>query len=56
MDPNATLKEIRALLDNNDTQAPDRLDDLERLFDLVEALDGWIARGGYLPDAWKVDR
>lgn len=29
------------------------VDDAERLAELVEALDGWIRRGGFLPDAWR---
>jgi hypothetical protein len=26
----------------------------ERLAELVEALDGWITRGGFLPTQWQV--
>jgi hypothetical protein len=29
------------------------LDDSRRLYDLVEALDGWLTQGGFLPDAWQ---
>jgi hypothetical protein len=55
MDPNATLKELRELaqpteLDKLDTFELGRR--LERMSELVEALDGWLCHGGFLPDAW----
>lgn len=52
MDPNANLEELRRLVrrklyDNNLTPDED-----VRLAELVEALDQWIAGGGFLPTAW----
>ena len=55
MDPNANLAEqrriVERMLDNEEN--PDYLDDAQRLAELVEALDGWITKGGFLPKAWK---
>lgn len=31
----------------------DEPDDLERLADLMEALDEWLSKGGFLPKAWQ---
>lgn len=49
MDPNATLAELRALL------GEDRVwdsDDIDRMAELIRALDGWMSSGGFLPKAW----
>jgi hypothetical protein len=54
-DPNANLAELRSL-------APMILSgsfeahDAERMAELIEALDEWLTKGGFLPDAWKVNR
>jgi hypothetical protein len=47
MDPNETLAAIRREL--ADPAGPDP----GRLSDLVEALDGWLTRGGFPPTAWQ---
>jgi len=58
MDPNATLAEIRRLASaiRSDADAGIGASRLPlrsaRLAELCEALDGWISRGGFLPDAW----
>jgi len=52
MDPNATLKEIREIL--NDRKVADNAD-LDRLADCVEDLDHWLVRGGFLPEPWERD-
>ena len=63
MDSNANLAEQRRIayrLANSDAMADDmtpaRLavfqQDVERLAELVQALDEWISNGGALPDAW----
>lgn len=60
MDPNKTLEEMLALakrLENAmDTEEyPDDLalgEDAEELAALVLALDGWLAKGGFMPGAW----
>lgn len=52
MDPNATLDEIRTLLDRPDW--PYSLPpEFSRLQELVEELDGWLSAGGFLPAAWS---
>lgn len=54
MDPNATLRSIRNMIDDYFSD-PDGTNHVVVLFDLadhVEALDEWITAGGFLPDAW----
>jgi hypothetical protein len=57
MDPNANLKEqkeiVRWLLDTNEENADELSKKAERLANLVEALDEWLSKGGFLPDAWR---
>jgi hypothetical protein len=60
MDPNATLKEMLELAEaiqqeygDTDGNGVDQ-DDANRLAELVEALNGWIMRGGFFPQAWRV--
>jgi hypothetical protein len=67
MDPNANLAEqlrhaktILELVDNcsDDGQySPQQLEafshEAYRLAELVEALDGWIRKGGFLPEGWS---
>ena len=58
MDPTANLNEQRQiaalLLKIHVFMDPDEAVDLgNRLAKLVEALDGWISRGGFLPKSWK---
>lgn len=57
MDPNECLREIRELkmrlLAQDDNEEPHDPIDVARLLELVEALDGWITAGGFLPEAWK---
>jgi len=52
MDPNATLDSIRELFARADTETFD-LADGQTLADLVGALDDWLTKGGFLPDAWE---
>lgn len=59
MDPDANLAEQREILARLAGRATvdavgDGIgfDDLDRLAELVEALDGWLARGGFAPRAW----
>lgn len=59
MDPNANLEELRRLAESmleayedEDSNGIDQ-DDAARLAELVQALDGWITGGGFLPSAWK---
>lgn len=51
MDPNVALREIRLLIRQH------RLIGLNdngfgQLVDRFEALDGWLSKGGFLPDEW----
>lgn len=53
MDPQATLDELRRIalehLESDDS-------DLARMAELVEALDGWLSTGGFLPRDWQARR
>jgi hypothetical protein len=51
MDPNACLKEM---LEIAASFTDGHLDDVEaqRLAELVDALDGWLTNGGFLPERW----
>lgn len=52
MDPNATLEQLRALMDEcNDEQDWDSCSQ-DTVKELFEALDEWICRGGFLPQDW----
>jgi len=56
MDPNANLEEQRRIVQRmlyGDEHNPPLEEDAVRLAELVEALDGWLDKGGFLPDAWK---
>lgn len=47
MDPDEALKRIRALYDaDHDSYTA------EELIDLIQGLDEWLSRGGFLPKAW----
>jgi len=56
MDPDANRAEqIRLAYDvirRRDKDIPLDEDDVDRLAELVIALDEWILRGGFLPSAW----
>ena len=54
MDPDSTLAAIRQIADVCESQQRP-LDDNESatLAGLINALDTWITRGGYLPTAWN---
>jgi hypothetical protein len=49
MDPDAALREIRALVHE---QLHGDKPDPDRLAELIDGLDGWLDRGGFLPRAW----
>lgn len=52
MDPNANLQEqlrlSQEILDGKHVE-----ENAERLAELVQALNGWIKRGGFLPQDWQ---
>ena len=51
MDPNETLAMIRELVRAGHAGKWSGTDARE-LVDLTQALDDWLTRGGFLPDAW----
>jgi hypothetical protein len=54
VDPNTALTDIRDLIAHTYTaDGPAAEDSCRRLYELVEALDGWLSKGGFLPDAWR---
>ncbi len=52
MDPNANLAEQRRIRNAIRIGQYTR-NDVDRLAELIEALDEWISRGGFLPEAWQ---
>ena len=52
MDPNAALDEIRRICEHNKNCHYSDMNDFDRLCDLIEGLDQWLIRGGFLPYAW----
>lgn len=56
MDPNETLEQLRRALwkwGNTPENAPDERQHVCAIVDLIGDLDGWLSKGGFLPDAWK---
>lgn len=67
MDPEANLQELRRLRAKffdivNETRLGEPFtleegaDDLVRFLELVEALDEWVTKGGFLPREWTAHR
>ena len=57
MDPTANLKEQIELAQNwvewvDDSEPPEEIAAINRLSELVLALDEWIKKGGFLPRQW----
>ena len=50
MDPNAALDELLNLATSDLREFGN---DVHRLAELVLALDGWLAKGGFLPSRWN---
>jgi len=55
MDPNATLAELRRLVEEYWDEG-ESAGLSHRFADCVDALDSWVSRGGFLPDAWGGSR
>jgi hypothetical protein len=55
MDPNANLREQKEITERMLHPDSEHVDsgDAIRLAELVEALDEWIRKGGFLPSAWS---
>lgn len=57
MDPNETLHEIREKVAEALAESGNKRADLvDELAELVDALDGWLTKGGFLPHAWTEGR
>jgi hypothetical protein len=58
MDPNEALKELLELthteLNGGVTTNTQVSTTLNRMAELVDGLDGWITKGGFLPDRWRL--
>lgn len=52
MDPNATLAKIRMLAHIIEGGHEDTARDAIDLAEAIQALDGWLTRGGFLPTPW----
>lgn len=58
MDPNEALKEIRQLtaaLLHEEFEAAGGITAAVRLAELIEGLDEWLSRDGFLPADWRSD-
>lgn len=53
MDPNANLKEMRALIKEH---LAGKEIDVDLLVELVDSLDNWLSNGGFLPADWEKRR
>jgi hypothetical protein len=55
MDPDTALNQIRGIIAKADRDglAPA---DMIALMDLIEGLDNWLSKGGFLPDEWTAYR
>lgn len=54
MDPNACLDELLRLVAGfHDSEEELNPDDVERVAELLLALDGWLTGGGFLPARWR---
>ena len=51
MDPDATLAELRELIDTGDFETCP-----SRLVELFQGLDEWLFKGGFLPTDWSARR
>lgn len=59
MDPDEALKNAREaaalILDSSGSSVDDAVQG-HALAEAFDALDGWLSKGGFLPDAWKTRR
>ena len=57
MDPNETLRQLRLAIRQARQGDAARMvtlaESLETVTELAEALDGWLSKGGFLPQAWE---
>jgi hypothetical protein len=53
MDPNETLRRLRDLSQTIIGADENESEDALALAELVQAMDGWLKRGGFLPTEWN---
>jgi hypothetical protein len=59
MDPDEALREMRKLSETLIRCGDDHIhleayaEDVVRLAELVQAIDGWLSKGGFLPRGWE---
>jgi hypothetical protein len=53
MDPNAALVQIRELIVKHWDEFGLRDGEVDELTDLIDGLDKWITKGGFLPSDWN---
>lgn len=55
MDPNAALADLRAALKVYDEAISKKVADeaAEQIVEAARALDEWLSKGGFAPEAWK---
>lgn len=58
MDPNEALKNARKALETirGDRDGVVTSDAHDSLADAFESLDGWLSKGGFMPNGWNVPR
>lgn len=56
MDPDAALKAIRTFTAHRDlldrANPAEVAQALDEVLDLIDGLDAWLSRGGYMPEPW----
>jgi hypothetical protein len=53
VDPDAALERIRKIVARADAPATDPVADHNELVDLIDGLDRWMSKGGFLPTDWR---
>lgn len=57
MDPDAALAQIRELIVKHQTSSEEiSTSDAAELVELVDSLDEWMTKGGFLPTEWSALR
>jgi hypothetical protein len=56
MDPDAALAQIRELIADQQTHNELNDTDTDRLVELIDSLDEWMTKGGFLPTEWSALR
>jgi hypothetical protein len=56
MDPDAALAQIRELIIKQQTECELSESDAADLVELIDGLDEWLTKGGFLPTEWNALR